>query len=81
MHSDHAYFSYINVHKKGYSQAIIQLLLYKCNPTIKYFVYLWLKLKESLAVDSFSCLFKVYTYLFVPRIGGGNMESKGPWPL
>ena len=45
------------------SQAIIQLLLYKLNPTIKYFVYLWLQLKKYHAVDSFSCLFKVATYL------------------
>ena len=26
---------------------------------MKYFAYLWLQLKKSLAVDSFSCLFKV----------------------
>ena len=44
------------------SQAIIQLLLYKFNPTIKYFAYLWVQLKESLAVDCFSCLFKVTRY-------------------
>ena len=37
----------------------MQLLLYKLNPTIKYFAYPWLQLKESRAVDSFSCLFKV----------------------
>ena len=46
------------------SQAIIQLLLFKLNPTIKYFAYLWLQLNKSLAVDSFSCLFK---YLFITR--------------
>ena len=43
-------------------QAIIQLLLFKLNPTIKYFAYLWLQLNKSLAVDSFSCLFKVLIY-------------------
>ena len=39
-------------------QAIIQLLLYKLNPIIKYFAYLWLQVKKSLTVDSFSYLFK-----------------------
>ena len=46
------------------SQAIIQLLLYKLNPTIKYFAYLWLHLKESLAVDTFHAYLR---YLFVTR--------------
>ena len=35
------------------------------DPTIKYFAYLWLQLKESLAVDNFSCTY--LRYLFVIR--------------
>ena len=44
---------------------IIQLFLFKIKPTMKYFAYLWLQLKESLAVDSFECLFKVLTCNYV----------------
>ena len=40
---------------------MIQLLLYKLNPTIKYIAYLCLQLKESLAVNAY------LGYLFVTR--------------
>ena len=44
---------------------MIQLSLYKLKPTIKYFAYLWLQLKKSLAVDNFKCLLKVATYFYL----------------
>ena len=53
----------------------MQLLLYKLKPTIKYFAYLWLQLKKSLAVDSFSL------YLFITRYDSLCFISMFTWIL
>ena len=56
----------------------MQLLLYKPNPTIKYFVHLWIQLKESLAVDSF---YVYLMYLFVTRYNCLCFISMFAWIL